>query len=92
MHTGTRYTILVYFHLVGSAGHVVKSGVSGPRNHDALFFLLGWDKFRFNKKRVRTCYAEHVFLHQVRSTCHVGHFDADGAQNVNALFFIVRWA
>jgi hypothetical protein len=33
---------LVFLHQVGSAGHVVHSGASGPPNIDALFFLIGW--------------------------------------------------
>jgi hypothetical protein len=39
--TGTRYTKIVFLHLVGSAGHVVHAGVSGGLNIDALFFMLG---------------------------------------------------
>jgi hypothetical protein len=69
----------------------VKSGVSGPQNLNVLLFMLGWDQYRFDKKRVGTRYAEHVFVHQGRSTCHVGHFGAERAQNVDALFFMLGW-
>jgi hypothetical protein len=37
-------------HPVGSAGHVVHSGASMARNIEALFFMLGWDQYRFHKK------------------------------------------
>jgi hypothetical protein len=33
----------------------------------ALFFLLGWGQYRFDKKRAGTRYAELVFLHPVGS-------------------------
>jgi hypothetical protein len=34
-------------------------------NADALFFMLGWDWYGFNKKCAETCYAKHVFCIQV---------------------------
>jgi hypothetical protein len=46
---------------VGSVGHVVLSGASGPRNIDKLIFMLGWDRYQFDKKRIGTCSAEFVF-------------------------------
>jgi hypothetical protein len=44
----THYAKLVFLHPVGSVGHVEHSHVFGPRNGDALFFMLGWDQYRFN--------------------------------------------
>jgi hypothetical protein len=40
---GVRYAELVFLHLVGSAGHVLYSNASRPRNIDVLFFMFGWD-------------------------------------------------
>jgi hypothetical protein len=51
-----------FLHPVGFAGHVVHSGASGAQNVNTLFFMLGWVWYRFDKKRARTCYAEHVFF------------------------------
>jgi hypothetical protein len=36
----TRYVELVCLHLEGSVSQVVHSGTYGPRNVDALFFML----------------------------------------------------
>jgi hypothetical protein len=44
----------------------------------ALFFMVEWDRYRFNKKRVGTRYAELVFLHPVGSVGHVVHTGASG--------------
>jgi hypothetical protein len=43
------------------------------------FFVLRWDCYGFNKKRVGTTYAEVVFLHLVGSVGHVVHSAASGA-------------
>jgi hypothetical protein len=56
---------------VGYAGHVVHSCASGARNVDALFFMLRWDLYEFDKKYVGTRYVELVFLHLVGSEGHV---------------------
>jgi hypothetical protein len=61
-HGWTCYSELVLLHPVGSAGHVVDSGASGPQNIDALFFMFGWDQYGFDKKRAETRYAELVFF------------------------------
>jgi hypothetical protein len=70
---------LFFLHPVGSIGHVVLSSVSGLRNVDALFFMLQWDQYGFDKKRFRTRYAKLVFLHPVGSVGHVVHSGASGA-------------
>jgi hypothetical protein len=56
----TRYAELVFFNPVEFAGRVVHSGASVARNVIALIFMLKWDWYGFDKKRVRTRYAELV--------------------------------
>jgi hypothetical protein len=69
----------VFFHLVGYAGHVVHFGVSGPRNVDALLFMLAWDRYGFHEKHARSRYAELVFSHLMGSVGHVVHSGASRA-------------
>jgi hypothetical protein len=45
---------------MGYAGHVVHCVLSGARNIDTLFFMLGWDWYEFQKKRTETSYADLV--------------------------------
>jgi hypothetical protein len=66
----------VFLHTVGSAGHVVKSGPSGPRNINALFFHDRVGRRGFHKKRDGTRYSELVFLHTVGYVGHVVHSSA----------------
>jgi hypothetical protein len=76
-------------HAYGSAGHVVHTGASAARNIDALFFMLRWDRYGFDKKRIRTCYAKLMFLHPVESVGHIVHSGASRARSVDALFFML---
>jgi hypothetical protein len=46
MRTGTHYAELVFWHPVGSVGHIVQSGASKARNIDTVFFKLKWDQYR----------------------------------------------
>jgi hypothetical protein len=64
---------------MGSTGHVVHSDVSGARNGDALFFMLGWDWYRFDKKHDGKPYKKLVLLHVMGSAGHVVHSGASDA-------------
>jgi hypothetical protein len=75
----------MFLHPVGSTGHVLHIGASGARNMIALFFMLGCDQYRFNKKHVGTRYTELVFLHPMESAGRVGHSGVSGSRNVDAL-------
>jgi hypothetical protein len=64
---------LFFLHPVGYAIHVVNSRLSGARNVDILFFMLGWVWCGFHKKVTGTRYNELMFLHAVGSVGHVVH-------------------
>jgi hypothetical protein len=81
--------MFMFLHPVGSMGHIMCSSVSGVRNFDARFLMLGWDDYGFHIKHVWTHYAKLVFFHPVGSTGHIVQFGASRAQNVNALFFVL---
>jgi hypothetical protein len=66
----------------------VYSGASGVQNVDKLFFVLGWDRHGFDKKRARTHCVKLVFLHLVGATGRIVH---SNVQNVDPLFFILNW-
>jgi hypothetical protein len=57
-----------------------------------LFFMIEWDRYRFEKKCAGTRYAELVSLHPVGYVGHVLHNDAFGVRIVDALFFMLVWA
>jgi hypothetical protein len=76
----------VFLHPVEFAGHVVYSIAPGPRNVNTLFFVLGWDRYGFNKKCNGTCHAEHVSLHSMGYVVHVEHSVGSGARNRRTIF------
>jgi hypothetical protein len=75
-HETSKY---VFLKPVAYAGHLLHSGALGPQNINALFFMLGWDWYRFHKKRTMTHYAKLVFLHAVGSAGHIVHSGASRA-------------
>jgi hypothetical protein len=70
----------------------VHFSASRAPNVIALFFMLGWDWYVFDKNRSRTRYAKLVFLHQVGCAGRVVYSGASGVRNVDALFFMLGWA
>jgi hypothetical protein len=61
--------IFLYALLFARSFILVKSGcynssVSSSQNINAPFFMLGWDRYGFNKKCVGTRFIEHVFCIQ----------------------------
>jgi hypothetical protein len=73
-------------------GQVMHSSASRARNMITLFFMLRWDRYRLDKKRIGTQYIELMFLNLVESVGHVVHSDPFRARNVDALYFMHVWA
>jgi hypothetical protein len=58
----------------------------------ALFFLLDWDRYRFDKKRARTCYAKLVFFNlEICGTCGAFRYGLNkkgaGTRDTQLVFF-----
>jgi hypothetical protein len=75
-HGMTRYHELMFLHLVGYAGHVVRSGASEAQNVNTLFFILRSVQCGSHKHHVEARYAKHMFLYPLGS---VGHIVRSGA-------------
>jgi hypothetical protein len=72
-------------------GHIVHSGSFRAQNVDALFFMLGWDRYGLRKKHVGTRYAKQLFLHPMGTTGPIVHSGVPGVQNIDALFLMIGW-
>jgi hypothetical protein len=96
-HVRTRDNKHVFFHPVGSAGHVVYSGcasgarnvvysgcASRARNVKSLFFLLRWDRCGFHEKRAGSQYDELLFLHPVGTVGYVSCLDETGTDSIES--------
>jgi hypothetical protein len=82
---------LFFLHPVRFVGNVVHSDACGTWNIEALFFMLGWNRYGLNKRHTRTRYAKHVFLHLVGSAGHAVHSGASGARKVGKLVVMLGW-
>jgi hypothetical protein len=67
-------------------------GASRALNIDALFLMLWWDWYGYDKKCAGIHYAKLVFLHQVGSKGHIVHFGVSRARNIDAPIFMLGWA
>jgi hypothetical protein len=83
---GIHYAELAFLQPVRFAGHVRHSDASSVQNVDALFFMLGWDRCCFHKKRAWTHCAELVFLLPMGSASYVVQSVAYG-QKISMHYF-----
>jgi hypothetical protein len=54
--------------------------------------MLGWDRYRYDRKHIGTGYVEIVLLHPVGSMGHIVPSCASVALNVDVVFFMLEWA